>query len=341
MKKPLDVSILATSDAEPGVIFGIYDALWAAGLLWNRVMGEAEAPVFAPHVVGETGVAIETVTGALIQPHRSIADDTDTDIVFIPSLLADFDLAFAARNAALIDWLRNRYEAGTHIVSSCTGSFVLAASGLLDTREATTHWAFVDKMKTDYPAINVRGDRIVVAADEEARIVTAGGASSWTDLVLYLTGRFGSPEDARRLAKMSLFDWHHGGQNPYARLTTGRHASDAVIADLQTWLAEHYASTDIVAAMSARSGLAPKTLARRFRAATGYAPLDYVQTLRIEEAKQQLETTNTPVEAVAESVGYHDPSSFVRLFKRRVGETPAAYRRRVAMPEFIATIGQA
>ena len=340
MKKPLDVSVLATPDAEPGVIFGIYDALWAAGLLWNRVMGEPENPVFAPHIIGETAEPLETATGTLLQPHRSIAEGTPTDIVFIPSLLADFDLVFAERNRQLIDWLLSIYDAGTHIVSSCTGSFVLAASGLLDGREATTHWAFVDKMKTDYPAINVRGDRILVAADDEARIVTAGGASSWTDLVLYLAGRFGSPEDARHLAKMSLFDWHHGGQNPYARLTTGRHASDAVIADLQTWLAEHYAGTEVVAAMSARSGLSAKTLARRFRAATGYTPLDYVQTLRIEEAKQLLETTDTAVEAVAEAVGYQDASSFVRLFKRRVGDTPAAYRRRVAMPEFIADIGQ-
>ncbi len=99
------------------------------------------------------------------------------------------------------------------MVSACSGSFLLAEAGLLDDRDAATHWAFVNMMRAQYPKVRVHSDRILVSACDDHRIVTAGGATSWTDLVLYLVGRFAGRKKARRLAKMSLFDWHHDGQN--------------------------------------------------------------------------------------------------------------------------------
>jgi transcriptional regulator GlxA family with amidase domain len=276
-----------------------------------------------------------------IEPHRTIHDDTRTDIVFVPSLLMQTGAQFGRDNPDVLAWVRRAYAEGALVVSACTGSFLLAEAGLLDDREATTHWAFVDQMRSEYPKVRVLSDRVLVSASHDQRIVTSGGATSWSDLVLYLVGRFAGPEEARRLAKMSLFDWHHDGQNPYSRLTTRMQSSDKLIQECQEWLASHYANADPVAAMIKLSGLSRRTFNRRFKLATGHTPLEYVQRVRIEEAKQILETTDQAVEAIASEVGYGDAVSFRRLFKRLVANTPAVYRRRQRVPDHVRELAAA
>lgn len=335
MDSPIKVSIVAAADVEPWVAIGIHDAFWAVGTLWNRVMGEREHPRFFPEIVAAEPGSLKTATGVRIEPHRTIHDDARTDIVFIPSLLMQSGTQFGRDNGAVVNWVRQAYADGALIVSACTGTFLLAEAGLLDDREATTHWAFVDMLKSEYPRVRVLSDRVLVSASDDHRIVTSGGATSWTDLVLYLVGRFAGPEEARRLAKMSLFDWHHDGQNPYSRLTTRMQSSDKLIQECQEWLASHYANPDPVAAMIKLSGLSRRTFNRRFKMATGHPPLEYVQRVRIEEAKQILETTDQAVEAIAFEVGYGDAVSFRRLFKRLVSNTPAVYRRRQRVPDSV------
>ncbi|MGK9236241.1 helix-turn-helix domain-containing protein [Inquilinus limosus] len=339
MNSPIRVSIIAVAEIEPWIVVGVHDAFWAVGTLWNRVMGERENPRFLPEIVAAAPGPLRTGTGVRIEPHRTIDDDARTDIVFVSSLLISSGAQFGRDHPDVVDWVRRSYARGAHVVSSCTGSFLLAEAGLLDDREATTHWAFVDMMRAEYPRVRILGDRILVSATDDHRIVTAGGATSWTDLVLYIVGRFAGAEEARRLAKMSLFDWHHDGQNPYSRLTTRPQSGDRLVRDCQEWLASHYADADPVAAMIRRSGLSRRGFNRRFRQATGHAPLDYVQRVRIEEAKQILETTDQPVDAIAVEVGYGDPVSFRRLFKRLVHDTPAAYRRRQRVPEAVRRLG--
>ena len=150
--------------------------------------------------------------------------------------------------------------AGSHIVSACTGTFVLAEAGLLDDRDATTHWAFVDLLRSEYPRTRIHADRVLVSATGDGRIVTSGGAASWMDLVLYVVGKFAGPEEAMRLAKIQMYDWHHNGQNPYSRLTTRPQTSDKQIHVCQEWLADHYRDTDPVVEMIRQSGLSRRPL---------------------------------------------------------------------------------
>jgi transcriptional regulator GlxA family with amidase domain len=229
---------------------------------------------------------------------------------------------------------------GKPVLSSCTGSFLLAEAGLLNGLDATTHWAFVDLMKKEYPLIRVLGERVLVAAGADASIITCGGAASWMDMVLYLVGRFGSPETAMQLAKVQMYDWHHQGQTPYARLHARSLSGDGVIHECQKWLSDHYAHSDPVMEMIRQTGLSRRSFGRRFQAATGHAPLEYVQRVRIEEAKQQLETDGRGIDRISAEVGYSDVASFRRLFKRMVGETPAAYRRRQSVSTVARAITQ-
>ena len=142
-----------------------------------------------------------------------------------------------------------------------------------------------------YPRVRLRPHRALVASGEGQRLVMAGGGSSWMDLALYLIARCVGIEAAMQVARLNLIDWHHVGQQPFARVASTRQVEDAVIGRCQTWIADHYAHPAPVAAMTEHSGLAERSFQRRFKLATGMTPMEYVQTLRIEEAKHLLETT--------------------------------------------------
>jgi transcriptional regulator GlxA family with amidase domain len=205
---------------------------------------------------------------------------------------------------------------------------LLAEAGLLDGHDATTHWAYCDLMERRYPKVRVHAQRALVVAGAEQRLIMAGGGLRGSTSRCFLIARIANVEAAMQVARINLIDWHVVGQQPFARLAKSRQAEDALIARCQGWIAEHYAVPGPVAQMTRLSGLAERSFTRRFREATGMAPLEYVHTLRLEEAKQMLESGEEPVEGIANEVGYEDAAFFSRLFRRKVGITPVQYRRR-------------
>ncbi len=205
---------------------------------------------------------------------------------------------------------------------------MLAASGLLDGGSATTHWAFTDHLRRSYPDVRLEPDRILVPADADHRVITTGGMAAWEDLALYLIARFYGEAMAINAAKLYLFGDRSEGQLLFAAMGKPKRHDDAAIAHSQAWIANHYDAPNPVNAMVRESGLAERSFKRRFKLATGYTPIDYVQKLRIEEAKHLLEATTDAVDTVARQAGYEDPTSFRRLFKRLTGVTPGRYRQR-------------
>src|SRR5690606_16132210 len=166
--------------------------------------------------------------------------------------------------------------------------------------------------------------------------ITCGGASSWQDLALLLIAKYGSSEEAIRISRLFLYQWHREGQLPFASMAANVDHGDGVVLRCQRWLAENYERADVVSELVRMSGLPKRTFDRRFKAATGYSPLAYVQALRIEEAKQILETGSQPVDAIGREVGYEDAASFRRLFRRLTGMSPGDYRRRFRLPRYVA-----
>ena len=136
-----------------------------------------------------------------------------------------------------------------------------------------------------------------------------------------------NPGEAMRIAQVYLLKWHDDGQLPYAPLVRPQPHADAAVRACETWLREHFREPGAVARVVAHARLPERTIKRRFKRATGLALIDYLQNLRIEEAKQQLETTSHPVDEIGFAIGYEDASFFRRLFKRRTGVAPAQYRR--------------
>lgn len=326
---PLSISLLALPESSPGTLYSLLEVLAAVGVAWSELTGEASAARrVSPEIVAATCTSLISPLGIPIMPQRSIDAVAATDVVIVTDLALPLDEAPRGRWPREAAWAVRQFARGATLCSVCTGSLLFAEAGLLDGREATTHWSATEIFRTHYPAVRLRAERILCPAGPAHRIVTSGGASSWEELALYLIARFCGTAEAVRIAKTFVLGDRSEGQLPFAAMGRPRRHDDAVVAACQSWIAEHYAAAHPVARMVEQSGLPERTFKRRFRAATGYAPVDYVQALRIEEAKQMLETTGEPTDAVARAVGYEDPAFFRRLFKRRTGVTPARYRQR-------------
>lgn len=325
----VSVCLLAAPEMATGVLNGLYEVFSFVGPGWGLLTGWPPGPrQFLPRIVAESAAPFRNVAGLPIAPNLSFAEAKRADIVIVGDLAIGRDEETRGRWPAATEWLRRQHAQGALVCSVCTGSLMLAEAGLLDGAEATCHWAAVDQMRSRYPAVRLRAERVLVTAGEGHRLVTAGGMASWTDLALYLVARFCGEEEARRAAKLFLFGDRSDGQLPFAARVRPRQHDDAAVAAAQLWIADHYAGEAPVAGMTRISGLAPRTFIRRFHAATGYAPLDYVQSLRIEEAKQMLETTDAAIDAIAGEVGYTETSAFRRIFKRATGIAPLTYRQR-------------
>jgi transcriptional regulator GlxA family with amidase domain len=316
----------------PAALYGLYEVFDAVGTAWTQLTGEEVPPVrIETKIVSTDGRPFLSPLGAPIAPHASLAEASRPDVVIVTDLSFPEDADLSGQWQEAADWVGRRYREGATVCSVCTGTVFLAESGLLDGEEATTHWAIAPLVKARYPHVRLRPERVLARAGIDGRIVTSGGSASWEDLALFLVARFCGEAEAVRIAKIFVFGDRSEGQLPYAAMRRADRHDDAVVAAAQRWIAENYAAANAPAQMVAQSRLNERTFTRRFKAATGYTPIEYVQTVRTEEAKQLLETCGEPVDMVALQVGYSDPAFFRRLFKRKTGVTPSRYRQRFSV----------
>ena len=334
MHTPIKTVVVATPRTGSAGTFAILDLLFAAGRYWELFhRGPAGQPFFDAKLLSIDGLAYVEPTGVTITPNGKLSDTLAPDLVLVPELSIDVDAPLSEEMfRPVADWLRSAYERGAMIATVCSSSTLLAMTGLLDGEEATTHWGYCDLMARHFPNVKLRSERILVPAGPGHRLITAGGATSWYDLLLYLISRFAGAEEARRVAKIFLVQAHDQGQLPYAGLTARRNIEDAAVREAQLWIADNYCEANPVTLMAARAGMTERGFHGRFRRATGMSPLEYIQTVRIEEAKQLIETTEMGLDDIAAEVGYSEPASFRRLFRKMVGVTPSAYRRRSVLP---------
>ncbi len=327
--RPPTIAILAMPETSASVVYGMYDMFMSAGRDWSFIVdGEPGPELLHPQVVAVQAGTFVAGNGVQITPQATLEQCTAPDVVCVPELMVPPGEPLERRFVAEITWLRQCHAAGARLATACSGAMLLAASGLLDGHEATTHWAYCDVLRKRYPTVKVQAQRALVVSGEGQRLVMAGGGTSWLDLALYLIARTVGIEVAMQTARINLIDWHSIGQQPFARLARTRQVDDAVVARCQTWIAGHYEEPVPVAAMVRLSGLAERSFKRRFQQATGMSPLEYVHTLRLEEAKQLLEATRQSIESIANQVGYEDAAFFSRLFRRQVNLSPAQYRKR-------------
>lgn len=327
--KTPSICILALPESSGAVLYGLFEVFTVFSEQWAKITGkEDHLAEFDVKIVAPSITPFTCVGGVPVTPHASYEEINHIDVVIITDLAVDPGLDHSKRWLDIISWLHRVHDAGGLLCSVCSGSVLLAASGLLDGRQATTHWAFIDHFRQFFPAVKLEPNRILIPDTEDIHIVTMGGMSAWEDLALYLMARFYGEATAIRAAKLFLIGDRSEGQLLFSAMVKPKRHEDEVIAKSQQWISSHYDSPNPVKLMVKQSGLAERTFKRRFKAATGYTPIDYIQTLRVEEAKQMLETTADAIDIIAKQAGYEDPTSFRRLFKRLTGVTPGRYRQR-------------
>jgi transcriptional regulator GlxA family with amidase domain len=331
-RPPFDVLLVAVPETAGSALYGMLDVLLAAGNLWQALAREA-APArryFAVRIAGRTRAPFSCGNGIPVRPDVGVDEDPEADIVILPEIWLGPDESIAGRYPDIMEWLRRRHRARSSLYSACSGAILLAESGLLDGCEATSHWGYQDLFRQQYPRVRFRPEPNLVFADPRGGIVTAGGTTSWHDLALHVIARHASPGEALRIAQVYLLKWHAEGQLPYATLVRRQPHADAVVRRCEDWLADNYRLPDPVSRVVRRAGIPERTLKRRFKAATGTTLIERVQDLRVERAKRLLESSAASVDEVCAEAGYEDASFFRRLFRRRTGLSPAAYRRMFA-----------
>jgi len=334
-KRPTKVSILATPFTTPSTLFGLYDLLSTAGVAWeSTVSGKPVSPQFEVKIVASQREAFACARGVMVSPHAGIDEVASTDIVLIASQSIPNTSLVKGRYQKEIEWINREYDRGALITSACTGLFVLAESGLLDGWEATTHWAFADLMRINYPDIQLKIEQNLCRSGSNDQIVTSGGTTAWQELALFLITEYCGPEHAAHVAKFWVIQNRTESQAVFSAMSQVTPINDGVVSETQEWITVHYSDPNPINRMVIQSGLSTTTFTRRFKKATGYRPMDYVHVVRVDKAKEFLETKSDAIEQIGRDVGYEDPASFRRIFKRKIGMTPGLYRRKFGCNRF-------
>lgn len=326
---PLRVALLAVPEVTASALYGMFDLFSSPGRDFAFITrGVAGPQRMTPCVVARTTDGFHAANGIWVRPDFDFASCPRPDIICIPDFYVNPGGSVSGQYEPEAQWLKAAHAGGAMLASACSGAVLLGEAGLLDGLEATIHWGYVATLTNNYQGVRVKPNQSLVLSGEAQRIIMAGGGTSWQDLALYLIARFVGLKEAIEVARVYMVQWHDLGQQPFSALIGFHQTSDHIVNKCQEWIAENYVNSSPVAALAAIAGLPERTFMRRFKAATGLTPTEYIHAVRLEEAKQLLETTDRAVEAVANDVGYQDTSFFNRLFRRRVGLTPGQYRLR-------------
>lgn len=314
-KKTIAIGILCYSKVQKSAVYGITDMFITA----NRFAEEHQRKI-PEFIVSYWEVEKEEIKSTF----SSLAKESSKlDIVIIPSSI---DLkAEETISTRIIEWIQKQYQSGSVISSVCIGAFILARTGLLMNRNATTHWALKNEFRELFPEVTLLIDHLII---DDNDIITAGGLMAWGDLCLHLIAKYGDIPTMLEVARFFLIDPKGREQQYYKSFIPYRAHGDTSILEVQQWLQRNYRESITSIAMAKKAKLTQRTFIRRFQKATTYKPIQYVQLLRIQEARKLLELTTLPFNQITWQVGYNDVSAFHKLFSEHVGLTPGEYKKR-------------
>jgi transcriptional regulator GlxA family with amidase domain len=279
-----------------------------------------------PFEIQLVGIAAETKLYDdlfTIKPHTSIDKVKHTDLIIIPALFGNIP-AEVKRNAPAFEWISTHYKNGAEIASLCTGAFLLAATGLLKGKKCATHWIAFDAFRMMYPDVEL----IETVVHEEQGIYSSGGAYSFLNLLLYLVEKYVDRETAVYCSKVFEVDINRESQASFSIFSGFKMHEDDAVLQAQQFIEKNYAVRINIEELAQHCALSRRNFERRFRKATHYSPAEYIQYLKIEAARRQLENSRYHVNEVMYAVGYNDTKSFRNTFKKITGLSPLEYRSR-------------
>jgi transcriptional regulator GlxA family with amidase domain len=319
-------AILGFDDVYASVLGGFADMLQVANA-HMRKQGARDAALFEWQFLSADGQPVRASNG-LELAMRPLPPRRHYDLVFIPSLhyrgWRPFQ-SFLDRQQAMRDWLTLQWKQGAWLSANCTATFLLADSGLLDHRVATTTWWLEQQFRDRYPRVDLH---MRPSVTESERLVCGGAHATFLLQAIQVLTHFTGKAIALQCARSMLVDLTQTTQTPLQPLIGEHSHNDVLVHKAQKWLQDHMTRPVRIADLAQALAVSERTLIRRFNAVLAQSPLTYLQHLRIDTARALLEAGDLSAERVALYVGYSDVSSFSRLFRARVGLTPGAYRAR-------------
>jgi transcriptional regulator GlxA family with amidase domain len=322
------ITLLAYKNCSMAGISGLIDAFDIANK-WQSVKkleNSDKKSLFDWDIVSVDGKQVECSNKILITPNASINQIKQTDIIIVPGFIAPLD--FIGKIPEKIkDWIKKWNDKNIFICSTCTGSFFLAETGILNKKTATTNWLFADYFKKLYPEVTLKPELMLTT---DKNIICTGATTSYFNLSLYLIEKFSSQNIASYCSKTLLIDPSKQSQSPYMIFEFQKNHCDEAVLKAQTFLEENYSKPVSIENLASELGISLRHFMRRFKKATGDTPLLYLQKIRIEDAKQKLESTKNSIDEITRLVGYEDVNSFRKLFKKITGLLPGEYRKKFA-----------
>lgn len=258
----------------------------------------------------------------MVQPHKNISSISKTDLIIIPSLNHHYQNA-AKANKKMINWISEQYKHGAAVASICTGAFLLAASGLLDGKACSTHWAAADNFRSMFPEINLQADQLIT---DENGIYTNGGAYSFLNLMIYLVEKYYDRQTAIYCSKVFQIEMDRNSQSTFSIFTGQKLHGDDMVKKAQAYIESKSDEKISVEELSSKFSTSRRNFDRRFYKATGNSPLEYAQRVKIESAKKAFEATRKTINEVMYEVGYSDIKAFREVFRKFTGLSPLEYR---------------
>jgi transcriptional regulator GlxA family with amidase domain len=295
-----------------------------ARTLRNSLTGNPPVAHFRVTTASISGRAVRCDGGIHIRPAAAIHEIRKTDLIFIPTTGLSLD-DVVERNAEVVPWLRRWHKRGVAIASVCSGVGLVAATGLLDGKRATTHWGLAERFREKYPKVKWMPELMVT---EDHGFYCGGGVNASLDLSLYLVEKFCGHDVAMQTAKALLIETPRAWQAGFAIVPLKTEHSDGNISNAQEWLHQNFHHNFSLEDPARRVGMSVRNFVRRFKQATGDNPLTYLQKLRVAAAKRLLESDHRTMQEISDAVGYQDVAYFRLLFQRHTGASPSAYRRR-------------
>lgn len=322
MNKPTRVTIVGFDHALSSAICGAMDLFALAGISWQRIHRQPLVPKFKVQVASMHGAPFTCTNQLSIQPHLSINEVENTDLLLIPTIGGSIERVLAD-NGPLLMHIRRLVKLGATVASNCTGAFLLAEAGILNNKVATTHWGYAEQFRQRYPSVNLQVDNIFTMQD---KVFCAGGGLAWTTLSQALIEQFCGKQVANELAQSHVLNMHQYQHPLFISHHLRTNHQDQSIRAIQSYIDNHFSTPITIELLADKAAMTPRTFLRRFKQASGHSPSQYIQLVRIEQAQKLLETQNWAVDKIVQQVGYDDTSSFSRLFKRHTGLSPSQYR---------------
>lgn len=317
----INVSILAIKNAVPA---SIADACYVFAIV-NEQLERSEKPrMFEVKLIGLPGENELDNSIFSIKPNGIIADIQYTDLIIIPSMMGDA-LAATYLNKDYAPWLSQQYKNGAEIASLCTGAFLLAYTGLLRGLQCTTHWAYANEFRYYYPDIALIDEKMIT---HQNGLYSSGGNNAYWNLLLYLVEKYTSREMAIHIAKFFVIDLNRRDQSPFIIFNGQKNHNDESILKAQEFIERNYTEKLTIEQIAGTFYVSRRTFERRFKKSTGNTVVEYIQRVKIEATKKQLETGKKSISEVMYDVGYSDVKTFRDVFKKIAGMTPNEYRNK-------------